>query len=91
MSLTGPAPTYGAQAGDVLSSVMGVHERPADNDFVEVLEQYMDLVAGGEGESNEGRALRRKLDAISPDDPDLDRADMEIRRRRIMERRGKAV
>ena len=64
---------------------------PEDNDFVQILKLYMDLVARGEGESSEGRELRRKLDAMSPDDPDLDRADMEIRRRRVMERRGKAV
>ena len=86
-----PSPTYGAEAGEVLSSVMRVHERPEDNDFVQILKLYMDLVARGEGESSEGRELRRKLDAMSPDDPDLDRADMEIRRRRVMERRGKAV
>ena len=82
--------TYGSEAGDVLAVAMGVPERPANNPFVKKLDSYMDMVAAGRGESEEARGLRSDLDAISPDDPDLDRADAEIRRQRVMSRLGKS-
>ena len=84
------APTYGAESGAVLSTLMGVSERPAGNEFVEVLRQYMELVGDDKGESEEGRALRRKLEDLSPDDYGLDRADIEIRRRKVLKRIGKS-
>ena len=37
------APTYGAEAGDVLAAVMGVSERPCGNDFVKFLEKHTRL------------------------------------------------
>ena len=83
--------TYGAEAGDVLALAMGVPQRPANNPFVQKLDRYLDMVAEGRGESEEARGLRSELDAISPDDPDLDRADAEIRRQRVMSRLGKSV
>ena len=64
-----PEPTYGAEAGDVLNVVMGVGQRPNGNEFVEVLESYMRLVSGGQGESTEAKSLRHKLDTLSPRDP----------------------
>ena len=84
------APIYGAESGAVLSTLMGVSERPAGNEFVEALRQYMELVGDDKGESEEGRALRRKLEALSPDDYGLDRADIEIRRRKVLKRIGKS-
>ena len=83
------APTYGAESGAVLSTLMGVSERPAGNKFVETLNQYMELVQDGKGESEKGRVLRRELEEISPDDYGLDRADIEIRRQKVMKRMGK--
>ena len=74
--------TYGAEAGDVLSLVMGVNERP-DNDFTKDLNKYRRLVSEGKGESEEALALRRKLEELSPRDYALNRADLEIRRRRM--------
>ena len=74
--------TYGAEAGDVLSVVMGVKERP-ENEFTKALEQYRRLVSEGEGESEEALALRRKLEELSPRDYALNRADLEIRRRKM--------
>ena len=74
--------TYGAEAGDVLSVVMGVKERP-ENKFTKALEQYRLLVSEGEGESEEALALRRKLEELSPRDYALNRADLEIRRRKM--------
>ena len=78
------APTYGAEAGDVLAAVMGVSERPSGNEFVKCLGKYMRLVGRNQGESEEAISLRRELESLSPRDPALDRADVEIRRRKLM-------
>ncbi len=74
--------TYGAEAGDVLSVVMGVKERP-ENEFTKALEQYRRLVSEGEGESEEALMLRSKLEKLSPRDYALTRAKLEIRRRKL--------
>ena len=74
--------TYGAEAGDVLSVVMGVKERP-ENEFTKALEQYRHLVSEGEGESEEALMLRSKLEKLSPRDYALTRAKLEIRRRKL--------
>ena len=82
--------TFGAKAGDVLSTVMGVDERPSGNRFVQTLGEYTRLVSDGHGESEEAGKLRRVLEELSPRDPALDRADIEIRRHRVMQTAGKA-
>ena len=82
--------TYGAEAGDVLSAVMGVDERP-DNDFTRELARYRRLIGDGRGESEEALALRRKLNVLSSDDPALDRADVEIRRRKLFRGKGRST
>ena len=82
--------TFGAKAGDVLSTVMGVGERPGSNNFVRCLERYTRLVGDGRGESDEAVSLRRELEELSPRDPALDRADIEIRRQRLMKEMGKS-
>ena len=74
--------TYGAEAGDVLSVVMGVKERP-ENEFTKALEQYRHLIREGRWESKEALSLRSSLERMSPYDPALDRADLEIRRRKL--------
>ena len=73
------ATTYGAEAGEVLVAVMGVKERPA-NDFTDKLQEYLRLVGRGRGSSKVATALRSELEALSPQDPALDRADMEMAR-----------
>ena len=83
--------TFGAEAGDVLSSVMGTNQRPSGNEFTKALERYMRLIGNGEGESEEALALRNKLEDLSPRDHALDRADVEIRRRALLERMGKST
>ena len=83
--------TYGAEAGDVLSSVMGTNQRPPGNEFTKALERYMRLIGNGEGESEEALALRNKLEDLSPRDHALDRADVEIRRRALLESMGKST
>ena len=77
--------TFGAEAGDVLSNVMGVEERP-DNWFTAKLSRYARLVANDEGQSPEALALRAQLESESPDDPALRRADLEIRQRKMFRR-----
>ena len=83
-------PTFGAEAGSVLDAVMGVRERPSANEFVKKLDEYMDLVYGGSGRSEEAIALRAYLEASSAKDPALDRADMEMERQEIFKRLGAA-
>ena len=82
--------TYGAEAGDVLSVVMGVDERPA-NKFTEKLARYRRLIGDEQGESEEALALRRDLQQLSPDDPALGRADVEIRRRKLFREMDEAT
>ena len=82
--------TFGAKAGDVLSTVKGVDERPSGNSFVQFLESYTHLVSDDRGDSDEAVCLRHELEDISPRDPALDRADIEIRRRRLMKEMGKS-
>ena len=81
--------TYGAEAGDVLSVVMGVKERP-ENEFTKALDQYRRLVREGQWESEEALALRASLESMSPYDPALDRADLEIRRRKLFKQRAES-
>ena len=83
--------TYGAEAGDVLSSVMGTNQRPSGNEFAKALERYMRLVSDDRSETEEALTLRKKLEALSPRDHALDRADIEIRRRALLARMGKST
>ena len=86
------APTFGAEAGDVLFTVMRVDERPAaeHNEFVKKLDEYMRLVNDGCGRSEKASALRNELEDLSARDPALDAADMEMERQEIFERMGKS-
>ena len=81
--------TYGAESGDVLSAVMGVDERPV-NDFTRALARYRRLVSEGRGDSREALTLRATLEGLSPEDPALAGADLEIRRRRLFKETAKS-
>ncbi len=83
------APTYGAEAGNVLAAVMGVEERP-DNKFRKLLREYTRLIEDDMGEGEEALAIRRKLDELSPYDYGLSRADMDIRRRKMLREMGRS-
>ena len=83
--------TYGAEAGDVLSSVMGTNQRPSGNEFTDTLGRYIRLIGDDEGESEEALALRNRLEDLSPRDHALDRADVEIRRRALLARMEKST
>ncbi len=78
-----PAPTFGAEAGDVLFTVMRVDERP-DNEFKATLDDYMRLVEDGRGECEEAASLRSRLVELSPDAPEIHEADIEIERRKLL-------
>lgn len=82
--------TYGAESGDVLSAVMRVNERPA-NEFTDKLARYRRLIGHDKGESEEALQLRRELNELSASDPVLDRADIEIRRRKLFRQMGKST
>ena len=84
------APTYGAEAGSVLEAVMGVRERPKGNEFTEIYKEYMELIDDDKGECEKAKILRRKLEELSPDDYGLDRADIELRRRKALKRMRKS-
>ena len=78
-----PAPTFGAEAGDVLFTVMRVDERP-DNEFKATLDDYMRLVEDGRGECEEAASLKARLVELSPDAPEIHEADIEIERRKLL-------
>lgn len=82
--------TFGAEAGDVLSVVMGVEERPPENEFKKALDQYRHLIREECWASEEALALRASLEEMSPYDPALDRADLEIRRRKLLKQRSES-
>ena len=84
---TGTA-TYGAEAGEVLECVMGVDERP-DNEFSRHLQQYRRLISLDRGKEPEALELRTKLDELSPHDPALDIADLEVRQRELFRKSNK--
>jgi predicted ATP-binding protein involved in virulence len=75
--------TFGAESGSILYVEMGVSERPL-NEFSEKLSEYMNLIDKGLGETPEAKQLRSRLDELSPYDTGLDRADIAIKRRKIM-------
>ena len=76
-------PTFGAEAGDVLFTVMRVDERP-DNEFKATLDDYMRLVEDGQGECEEAASLRTRLMELSPGAPEIYEADIEIERRKLL-------
>ena len=78
--------SYGAESGRLLTEIMGVNERPPaeKNKFTKLLGEYYDLIESAQGESQEAVNLRHELNQESPLDPILIRADMEIRRRRVL-------
>ena len=79
------APTFGAEAGDVLFTVMGVDERP-DNEFAKKLDEYMRYVESGEGECEKAIHLRERLMELSPNASEIHEADIEIERHKLIEK-----
>lgn len=81
-----PAFSYGAKSSDVLKEILGVDSRP-DNEMTRLLRQYFDLIRQKQGNSEEARQIRIKLNEWAyGQDADLVRADMEIRRQELFNR-----
>lgn len=80
--------TEGAEAGRLLTSVMGVSERPpADvSGFVSALERYLPLLRGGKAETPAGLSALQEMQNRSPDDPIL--ATLDLEKRRLAARRA---
>ena len=77
-------PTYGAPSGDVMAVLMRVSERPPQNEFVIILNQYLQLVYDRKGQSADAVQLRQQLETLSMHDLGLDRADIEMMRQEVM-------
>ena len=77
-------PTFGAKAGDVLASVMGVEQRPPANPFTQKLAVYQAMITDDAGDTPEAKTLRAELEQLSRDDPALAASDVEIAHRRLM-------
>lgn len=79
-----PVPsTEGAESGRMLTSVMGVSQRPpADvSQFVKDLEQYLVWLRQDKADDPAAKAAFERMQATSPDDPILSTLDLEKRRR----------
>ncbi len=78
--------SYGAESGRLLVEIMGVNERPPaeKNKFTALLGKYYDLIESNQGETQEALKLRHELNQESPHDPILIKADMAIRRQRVL-------
>lgn len=73
---------YGALPDRIMEDLMGVPARPPE--VTEKLTAYFRLIEAGQGESAEGVAVRRWLEEqFRTLDPDLIRADIAIRRKKL--------
>lgn len=83
-----PASTYGATPDRIVEDVMGLaHLRPPAVE--DVLTRYWAFIRDGEGESPGAQALRATLDGwFRGQDPEMIRADAEIRRQKFLRRPG---
>jgi predicted ATP-binding protein involved in virulence len=81
-----PSSTYGATPDRVVEDVMGVsHLRPAK--VMETLGRYWALITAGEGESPEALRIRETLDGwFRGEEPEMIRADAEIKRKKMLQR-----
>lgn len=84
VALSRPSSTYGATPDRISEDVMGLPSlRRRDVD--EALARYWNLIAEDAGESDAARALRARLDGwFQGEDPEMIRADAEIRRRKMV-------
>jgi len=76
--------TYGAKSGKVLERVMEGSERPRHNTFTKLLNRYYELIEEDEWDSEDAKKVKKRLYELSPDEPELVSAKMEIRRRQVI-------
>lgn len=88
LSFEQPPSTEGAESGRLLSTVMGVSERPPSDVsvFVAALEKYVSLLRAGNADTPTALKALQEMQAVSPDDPVLITLDLE--KRRLAARRG---
>ena len=75
----------GATGERILVELMGAPRR-VQGRVTDELERYLRLVGEGKGGDEEALELRRELDDVLPGDPMLQSADLEMQRRRLMNR-----
>ena len=88
LSFERPPSTNGAEAGRLLTAVMGVSERPPAevSEFVELLEDYLVLLRSGQADSASAIRDLQRMQFLSPDDPVL--ATLNLEKRRLAARRA---
>ncbi|MBF0428255.1 MAG: AAA family ATPase [Magnetococcales bacterium] len=87
VELLHPNSSFGAESGRLLQDIQGVEPRPPKVEFTQLLNRYSDLIADGQGRESEAVEIRKKLDVwANGDEPELVRADMEMRRQELFGR-----
>jgi len=72
--------SLGAEAQQVLKSILGVDSRPSELEIVQNLHRYQEMVVSNAWDTEEGKLLRDKLEAWDGEyKPELLRLDMDIR------------
>jgi len=80
--------TYGAENSRVLAEVFGAYPRPQNIETVQMLRDYQRMIENSQGETNEAKTMREKLEAaLGTSDPDLQRADLRIRQLQFLKQR----
>lgn len=80
--------TEGAEAGRLLTAVMGVSERPPSevSAFVEALDLYRKFLRSDQSDTPAALKALQMMQTLSPDDPVL--ATLDLEKRRLEARRG---
>lgn len=79
-----PMQVFGAKVEDILKLDMGVDPRPPaiNNEYRRKLDEYLELVEQGKGQTPGSLSLRDWLNNFRADDPDLLGADLDMRRQK---------
>lgn len=80
--------TFGADSSRILEDLFNVQSRPKDNKAKKELDFYFSLIEEGKGRSKEAEKSRARLEEWLAGDPELDKADLYIRRQDRLARRG---
>ncbi len=81
--------SLGAKTSQILEDIQNVGERAPQLPIVQNLKRYLELVSEDKWDSEEAKALRKKLDAWAKgNEPALIRADMDIRMRQFRRNRS---
>ncbi|MEO5330635.1 MAG: AAA family ATPase [Magnetococcus sp. YQC-5] len=82
-----PVSSYGAESGRLLQDIQGVDPRPPQVEFTQLLNQYFAMIHQGKGQEAEAVEIRKKLEQwANGEEPELVRADFEMRRQELFGR-----